>query len=348
MFDFPEFHIPTGYPVQSLAWFGDFLMDWPGATRYLLDGTRECGMNKRDNLYSYGYCFDAAITSPSSEYTAVYTRHHTKALILRHGRLHRELNRSYYHADVHEYPIALLRLKSGQEVVAHCPDNYCQLEIDDLETGRRLTSQDRRDPKDYFFSRLMVDPQGEFIASAGWWWHPFDFVNVYHVESGLQDPAVFDHRYENIDATAEDINAAFTENGHLLAILSEIWGGGDEELAERLRKEPAPFGVFLLFDPRTRQVIHRCLPEARVGTIMPVGEHHVVGFYEHPRLFDLRTGAVVHSWPHLDSGTQTGCISGAHTVPPMALDMQNRRFAIASKSEVVAVQIDLRSTPGME
>lgn len=93
MLDFTESHIPTGHPPCSLVWDGDELVDWAGGgTRYSLDGT---SVSAR---IFYAYPFDAAVASPSGKYTAIYTKRHTKALILRDGKLLREVNRSYYHA----------------------------------------------------------------------------------------------------------------------------------------------------------------------------------------------------------------------------------------------------------
>lgn len=149
--------------VQSLVWNGDELIDWAGGgTRFSLDGETV------SNPVSYGDTFDAAAMSPSGEFAVTYTRLGTKGLVLHRGKIIREINRSYYHADVYEYPIALARLKNGREVLIHCPEEYCRLEIDDVQSGERLTDRRSRKPADFFQSRLAVSADGRTLASAGW------------------------------------------------------------------------------------------------------------------------------------------------------------------------------------
>jgi hypothetical protein len=53
--------------------------------------------------------------SPSGEFAVIYTRLGTKGLVLHRGKIIREINRSFYHADVYEYPIGLAALKNGRE-----------------------------------------------------------------------------------------------------------------------------------------------------------------------------------------------------------------------------------------
>lgn len=237
MFDFEEVRIPASEPVETLCWEGDTLVDWAaGNIRYFLDGTEARPSILRP------FPFTRCVTSPSGEYAALYCPLRTKGIILRNGELIREINRSYYCSDVHEFPVILFQMKNGREVIAHCPEKYNRLEIDDLETGNRLTSLQAREPRDYFFSRLTVDPKGEYLMSAGWWWHPIDVVRLFHIETGLRDPAYFDGYYQNIDADAEDTNAAFTEQGNVLAILRVPFDCSGEEIPDPHQNEPQPFG----------------------------------------------------------------------------------------------------------
>ncbi len=104
--------------VRSLVWQSGKLMDWvQGNVEYALDGT------KRGRTISYPFRFDAAVVSPSGAYVALYERLGTKAVILGPDGLFREVNRSYYHAHVYEYPILFFRLADGREALAHRPES---------------------------------------------------------------------------------------------------------------------------------------------------------------------------------------------------------------------------------
>src|SRR5262245_16140267 len=101
--------------VRSLVWRGDELVDWvAGGRAFLLDGST------RERAVGYSYRFDAATASPSGRDAVIYERLGTKGLLLREGNIVRELNRSFYHANVYEYPVCLFNLSSGREVIAHC------------------------------------------------------------------------------------------------------------------------------------------------------------------------------------------------------------------------------------
>lgn len=330
MFKIEQTHIPAPNGVTSLCWDGETLVDWvSGGYRYYLNGHVE------PNQVLYGFIFDAAVISPTGEYAAIYVKQGTKALILNRGRIIRELNRSFSEADAYEYPIALFQLKNGQDVVAHCPDHYNQLEIDDLATGKRLTISDTRSPSDFYFSRLAATPDGKFLLSAGWIWHPVDCVKVFRVEDALNDPSHLDGEGLDMNIWSENNCACFIENGRLIVALE-----GEEDDEGNTRSVRNPFGVFRVFDLDQNKLQLESYPQAQVGTMMPVGENHVIGFYEYPKLFDLQTGAVIQSWPHLKSGKQKSSIVwGIDTVPPIAFDSKNLRFAIADEKNITVIQL---------
>src|SRR5512142_2915226 len=88
--------------VVSLTWCGDSLVDWVcGGTVFYLDGTR-----KEANV-RWAFPFDAACATKDGHFAVIYQRLGTKALLLRDGKFLRELNRSFYHAHVYEYPVCI-------------------------------------------------------------------------------------------------------------------------------------------------------------------------------------------------------------------------------------------------
>ena len=306
--------------VRSLVWHADELIDWAGGgTRFLLSGETV------KNFASYAYSFDAAVMSPSGEFTVLYTRLGTKGLVLQRGRVLREINRSFYHAAAYEYPVAIARLKDGRETLIHCPEEYCRLEIDELRSGKRLTERSSRKPADFFHSRLAVSPDGQALSSAGWRWHPMDDVRAFDIEAALRDPTHLDGHGFGIDAWAEESSAAFAPDGRLIVALNGVEDAAGNQNATAT--SVVDIRWFDLGAPRTPRVVHR---SGRLGTIMPVGLHHLLALYECPKLLDAATGEVLQAWPHIQSGNQTsGILVSKPTLPAVALDPMRGRCAIA-------------------
>lgn len=336
---FREWRIKA-HSIDSLCWHGDSLVDWAGGgARYHLDGTTE------GRYVIYAYSFDAAAISPSGQYAVIYTKSATKGVVLQAGEILREINRSFYFAGAYEYPIALFRMPDGREALVHCPDEYNRLEIEDLETGERLTESESRKPADLFHSRLQVSPDSRWLLSAGWIWHPCDSVAVYDLQEALRDPTVLDtfgreppgNRYVDV---GELSSATFLDNEHLLLANSneDADGSEDDEDGPGQYLRPASLGVFNFITSAFRQVGP---VRETVGTMMPVGKDYVIGFFDYPKLFDLRNGEVVHRWTEIKSGKQFSSIIGQDPVPPIALDPAHCRFAVADSEEIRVVQIDL-------
>lgn len=310
--------------VQSLVWDGDDLVDWVGGgQRYLMTG------ETIPRQVYYAYPFNAATSLPGSDYAAIYAKCETKGLILRRGEILREINRSYYQADAFEYPIAMFRMASGREVLVHCPDEYCRLQIEDLATGEILAKSSGPKPADFFHSRLLASPEGRHLLSAGWVWHPMDVVNVYDLAKVIVDPTHLDTGGLDIDAWAEESSAAFLPDGRLLVALN---GVEDED------GDPIKGAELRLFDLNAVKLLATVPTARRIGTMMPVGNDHVLALHEHPRLIDLHTGQEVQSWPHLKTGAQTSSIvRGTVPIPPMALDAYGCRFAVAQHAGITVL-----------
>jgi hypothetical protein len=316
--------------IKSLVWEGDELVDWvAGGRRFRLDG-RVIEPNVR-----YAFAFDAARNSPSGEFSVIYTRCATKGLVLQRGKVLREINRSFYHAAVYEYPIAMFALADGREVIAHCPDDYCRLEIDDLATGQRLTSAIGREPSDVFHSRLAASPGGTFMLSAGWVWHPFDTVRVFDIGAALRDPKHLDGRGIGLDASAEESSAVFLADDRLLLSVEDPAEDEDGNVLVEAQRE------LRFFDLPGAELKQSLCPSGKIGTMMAVGSDHILALHSHPRLIDLRSGLVVGEWPDISSGNQVSSILvSSNDLPPTAMDSVNRRCAIANGDVVHVMQFE--------
>jgi len=152
---------------------------------FYLDGRCE------DPRIRWAFPFDAVKATADGRFAVIYQRLGTKALLLHEGKFLRELNRSFYHADVYEYPICIWQALDGRTLIAHCPQRYCRIDIEEAETGTCLT-EGVREPRDFFHSRLMVNATRTRLLSAGWVWHPCDGVIYYDLAEALRDPTHLD------------------------------------------------------------------------------------------------------------------------------------------------------------
>jgi hypothetical protein len=324
--------------ARSLCWQGDRLIDWVGgAAVYFLDGSSQRAKVR------YAYRFDAAVMSPSGNFAVIYERCGTKGLVLQNGKVVREVNRSFYQANAYQYPVVLFQLSNGREVLAHCPEHYNQLELEDVQTGERLTKSDVRKPHDYFHSRLAVSPGSKWLLSAGWVWHPWNTVAVYDVDEALRDPRTLDGfgrepRQSRYVCAAEIMATAFLDDTRLLLSTSadEVDVDEDEEPTECLQPNRLMLWDFV------RQTATTVGPlDQPAGTVMPLGTSHAVGFFDHPKLYDLRTGRTLHAWTEIDSGKAHGSIVWDAYIPPLALDPAHNRFAVLSEKLVHVIAIDV-------
>lgn len=285
--------------------------------------------------------FDSAKASPSGEFVAVYQRLGKEGVLLKNGRLYRELTRDPYHAGTYDYPIELFELE-GREVIAHCPKSYCELVIEDPGSGKLLRAHrptsTRGHDDDFFHSRLQASPSGNRIVSAGWVWHPLDLICVVDCRT-LE--TVFTPRYDGLLYTGslpDEITSAVWLDDSRLMIASSFEANFCDEPGDPHEFPDGSIGV-LNVDPPSLESVQWV--EEEVGALMAVGQTHAVGFYDYPKLFEISTGKVVERWTEISSGNQTSCISSRAVVPPIATDPRNRRFAVANGRKVDVVT-DLR------
>ncbi len=305
--------------VCSLVWQGDTLVDWAsGGTHYYLDGRTE------SRSCSPSYLFDAAVATADGEYSVIYTRLATKGLVLKDGEIVREINRSFYQAHAYDYPVAAFRLPNGRAVIAHCPNGYSCIDIEDIETGECLTLGTRREPVDIFHSRLHASTDGRWLVSAGWVWHPIDCVTVFDVQQALSAPEHLDSRGLLSGQYAEASSTAFDADGRLMIALE---GDIDEE---------RPLNEIRRFDLEQKDASNAFPVKQTIGLFMPIDEHHVLGLNSYPHLIDLRTGEIVERWPNISSSNAMTPLTGFRGIksPAIAMDVNRRRLAIAGEDKI--------------
>lgn len=328
---------------QSLVWQGDLLVDWvSGGTRYYLDGTV---VKSNRNI---GYRFDKATTLPDGSYAVIYEEFGTKGLIIRNelekpqyksidagNRTFsfkqydfREINRSYYQADVYSYPLALFRLPNGHPALLHCPDEYNRLEIDLLENGKRLTESGTRNPADAFHSHLQVSPSGRYALSAGWVWHPVDTLWVFDLQQALENPAHLDAE----DWVEADVASAIflADDRIALSILPDVCHKEDELLGK---------SQINIYDPEKGEVVHSVGVDLDRVTLLPTqDERYVWDVYQYPKVIDLHSGKVVAAAPEIKM--QAKLSSSITEDRPYALHTDGRRMAVRQEEGIVILTSD--------
>jgi len=328
--DHTRIDIPIQSPVASLNWRGDVLIDWAG-------GNRVIGLNGEDSgskfITSFG--FDAAVQSPSGRYSVLYERLGTKAVVFERANHVREFNRSYYFANSYEYPIALFTHPDGRDLIAHCPDEYNRIEIEELATGKRLTGNVERKPDDFFHSRLAVSPDQRRLLSTGWIWHPLNSAALWSIDSALVDPRTLDVSKAPDGGAGVEINDATFVDSDRVLLSSNL---GAEDFAYD-RVSPFRTGHVGIFDLRRDAFELVTGLSERVGSMLWLGDGMFVGFYETPRVFDLATGKVTFRWPDIATPRQdSSIILHYESLPPLALDPVRRRFAVAANDRITVIQ----------
>lgn len=331
MIEKSHYTIPLEYKnqVKSLCWINDSLVDFVGGlvTFHL---NREIEPIK----VNHAYRFDNSVATSDGKYAVIFENFGTKGLVLKDGMHIREINRSYYCAEHYEYPITIFSYK-GEVYLAHCPDEYNIIEIEEIETGKRLTKEDRTF-QDFFQSRLQVSPNGKWLLSAGWIWHPMDAIEIYDLSDDISNPPVLSPFWEDGlgDIGLWEINnATFTSESNLL-----MSGSGDLE-QEDANQERA----IVIYDLDQKQMILRTPINEFTGKLMFINNEFVIGFYENPKLINLRTGEIVHRWLDIKTDKRNSSITNINDSKEyshISIDQINKRFAVATENSIEVVTFE--------
>jgi len=288
----------------------------------------------RNMGYGFGKQFDRAVTSPDGKYTLIYTNLGTKGVLLKGAHeVIREVNRSYYCADVYEYPATFLTAR-GRTFLVHCPLKYCRLDFEDVETGEIVTMHPGRQPQDFFHSRLEISPGSRWLISKGWGWHPIDLIAHYTIADCLENPLLLDERpiieLEKEPGDPEDIE--FGENFEF-STASFI---SDELLLLKASRDNAPL---VLWDMNSRKMVRQITVEGKCGNLRAIDDKWTWDLFEYPKLIHLETGNTEWAAPDIDSGRQNSSIIGDMELPVLAWDHESAKLAISAENKVEVLTI---------
>ncbi|WKZ58846.1 MAG: hypothetical protein QY309_13315 [Cyclobacteriaceae bacterium] len=283
--------------LGTIDWYKDKIIDWANAgTTYSLDGQRQ-----QLNKYSFAFKFDSAISSKDGTYSFIYKRLGTKGLLLKNGEILREINRSYYCADIYEYPAAFISVGHNKTYLAHCPFEYCRLDFEDVETGKIVTDTPDRKPKDMFHSRLEVSQDNRYLISKGWVWHPLDTLELYEVNACIDNPLLLDKGITLPGTLAEICSASFIDNDSILVCAS------DELLDDENPGSVLP-GHIAIWNISNNTVSKSVKIEEEHGNIIAIDKDYCWDIYKYPKLIDINTGKVIETFQDIQTGLQKSSI----------------------------------------
>ena len=320
--------------VWSLSWSGDTLVDWCyGMRRWDADG------NLHNKNFMSAYAFDLAVPSPCGEFVCVAATNQTKGVIRQQEDFKnvREVNRSYYFADSYSYPVVFATLKNGRTVIIHCPEEYNRLEMEDPKSGERIgyrqdATRTNDDLADVFHSRLSISPSGKWLMSNGWYWHPFETVELFSVEAAAEDIRHFNQPETQAPQPSIAQDAKFLADDRIMIRYAEGWC--DVEGNEISSKENASTNTVAIWEIGSKSfdsVYHFQQP---MGVLMPINDRYIVDLFEHPKLIDLQTAETVETWDSIDSGKEVSCLTSRKSYPAVALDTVRKRLAIHNNERI--------------
>jgi hypothetical protein len=324
--------------ASSLHWEGDTLVDRVNGSCYKMDGSIEsCGS-------SFRYHFDSAIVSPDGSVVVIYEKLGTKGLVLKDGKLIREINRSFYHAHIYEYPIALFQLPDGQNAIIHCPDSYDRLEVELVDSGERITASDKRDSPDFFHSRLVVNPSGTRCLSAGWIWQPWDYLAVIDLEKGLTDPIALDE-YFCPEVHGQISSASFLDDHKILISVHEEGSEQENEAdlysLEEVGPEILPSRHCGIFDLEKNTWIKRARTALVLSNMQIINKDYAWDFYKFPKVINLNTGEIVDSCPDIFSGDQySAFLIKGERQPALAFSEDRKKMAVGLEKGIAVLSFE--------
>jgi hypothetical protein len=311
------------YGLQTLEWFEGKVVDWNSAGKqYSIDGT-----TTQLQKYYHGFSCDASITSENGEFVLVYQKLGTKGLLLKNGIVHREINRSYYLSSVYEFPAAFVTYKNRTYLV-HCPIKYCQLDIEDAETGEIITNTKERKPHDFFHSRLEVSPDQKHILSKGWYWHPWDGIELFTVEDCFSNPTLLDERNAPPNVGTEINSASFINN-------EEILLGTSREEYDDEEDEPIPPSHLGIWNIKTNEIKNVVKSKGTYGNIFAIDDKKCWDLYEYPKIISLENGEIIDEAKDVFSGRQaSSIIHHLDDLPKIAYDKKHKHIAIGYDDKI--------------
>jgi hypothetical protein len=303
--------------IKTICWHGSIIVDWASGTEYLLDG------KQKQFGGDYAYSFDSAISSVNGEYAFIYQKLGTKGVLLKNGEMLREVNRPFYCAAVYEYPAAIVTIENKTYLI-HCPIAYNQLDFEDVETGEIVTNIQDREPDDRFYSRLEISPNGAYLISRGWVWHPLSGIVVFDIKRCLSTPQLLDRPQYSPSVGVEVCTASFIDNDTI------VIGSADEVYNEETVENLPPKHISL-WNFKTNQLSKPVRVKEEFGNLFAIDRTKAWDLFCFPKIIDLNTGEILERNNDVYSGKQdSSIISNTTDFPSIIFNRETKQVAIKS------------------
>jgi len=314
--------IPVTF-LKTICWVGNSIVGWASAgKRYTFDG-------KTDQLGETSFGFgDSAITSTDGQYAFIYQKLGTKGLLLKNGALLREINRSYYCANVYEYPAAFVTTEN-ETFLIHCPSEYCRLDFEEVETGQIITNSKGRSPADFFHSRLEISPNGKYLMSKGWVWHPLDAIKVFDIQECIQNPKLLDESEIYPNVGVEISTASFIDDQRIL-----MGSSSEEEIDEELLENLPPKHI-AIWNVTLNQISKPVKMDIEFGNLFAINDQYAWDLFRFPKIINLETGEIVDQDETLPSGLQnSSIIHHIKELPKIAFNQKTKQLVITNADSI--------------
>ena len=146
--------------------------------------------------------------SPAGDFAAVFQNNDRLGRVfnLRTGQSTTSLDRGDYEPDTSFFPIAFFSSPTDGKTLLMTATAWNRLDIIDPSDGELLTARDtgkysegQAPPHylDYFHASLCISPANQWIADAGWVWHPVGVIRTWSLKAWIEDNA-----WESEDGTS--------------------------------------------------------------------------------------------------------------------------------------------------
>lgn len=314
--------------LRTIDWLNEGIVDWVSAGQfYSLDGHQ-----KQLAKYHYAFSFDASITSQDGQYAFIYKRLGTKGILLKHGEIIREINRTYYHAETYEYPAAFITF-DNKTYLAHCPIDYCRLDFEDVETGEIVTDVKGRKPSDIFHSRLLISPDNKYLMVCGWAWHPVDTVELFDISACFKNPILLDNSSLYPDFGTQINSASFIDDNRILIASS------DEEPCDDEAPPLLPQKHIAIWNFITNELSEPVKVIGEFGNLFAIDDKQTWDMYKFPKIINIRTGEIKSKQEDINSGLQTSSIlyDDIETSPQIRFNRHSSKIAIRTNDTAIEI-----------
>ena len=197
------------------------------------------------------------------------------------------------------------------------------------EINKQVTDDQDRNPSDYFHSRLEISPNGKYLMSKGWFWHPWNDIRLFDIRKCFDSPEELDKSEIYPNVGTEICTASFIDENKVLI------GSSDEEEMNDELLENLPQKHIAIWDIELNQISKPIKIQSEFGNLFAINEKFAWDLFKFPKIIDLETGEIVDKDESLASGLQkSSIIHHIDKLPKVAFNRQTKQIAITKDENI--------------